>query len=80
MPSSNNTKKELPPPSYDQVTTIDIYDSGTAPLLSETFSGSIFGKSTIVTFELASGSYPSTKNFFLLISLCMESLNTSSQF
>lgn len=60
MPSSNNSQKELPPPPYDQVTKIDIDDNGTAPLLSETFSGSIFGTSTIVTFELASGSYPST--------------------
>lgn len=58
MSSSNNLKQDVPPP-YDQVTSVDI-DSGTAPLLRETFSGSIFGTSTIVTFELATGSSPST--------------------
>ncbi|KAG4074704.1 hypothetical protein HA402_008802 [Bradysia odoriphaga] len=54
--SSSKKFHEQPPP-YDQATTIDI-DNATAPLLSETFSGSIFGTSTIVTFELANGSRP----------------------
>lgn len=58
MSSYKNLKHDVPPP-YDQATSVDI-DSGTAPLLHETFSGSIFGTSTIVTFELATGSYPST--------------------
>lgn len=57
---SSTSKQELPPPSYDQLpTTIDIDNDGTAPLLGETFSGSIFGTSTILTYGLASGSYPS---------------------
>ncbi|XP_037041180.1 uncharacterized protein LOC119077910 [Bradysia coprophila] len=54
--SSSKMLNEQPPP-YDQATTIDI-DNASAPLLRETFSGSIFGTSTIVTFELAHGSRP----------------------
>lgn len=61
--SSSKNSKDVPPP-YDQLSTSIDVDSGTAPLLGETFSGSIFGTSTIVTFDLASGSYPSMTNFF----------------
>lgn len=54
--SKLQNESTLPPPSYDQIVEID---SPTAPALHQTFSGSIFGTSTVVTLELPSGSYPS---------------------
>lgn len=55
MSSAKISRKEDLPPSYDHVVEID---NPTAPLLHETFAGSIFGTSTVVTFEIGSGSYP----------------------
>lgn len=55
--NSSSDKKENSsglPPSYDQVEV----NNATAPYLNQTFAESIFGTSTIVTFELESGSFP----------------------
>ncbi|KAJ6635112.1 hypothetical protein Bhyg_13695 [Pseudolycoriella hygida] len=58
----NNDNQELSPRRpYEQAVQIE---SGSVPLLHQSHLESIFGTSTTLTFELATGSYPVTSPFF----------------